>query len=299
MPARVVSSPTAVTRTRIAESVDTVPATTREPVVLATGRDSPVIIDSSSSAAPSTITPSAGTRPPGRTSTTSPSRRSPAEMRWISSPWTISASSGSRAANAASAPWAWPMAFISCQWPSNMMVTSAASSHQNSRSTHPSVEAIEAPHATVIAIAISSIIPGARSRTSTTAPAKRLAAVEEDERPQDRPDPGDVRQLVAEPPHHHLGGHDDRDGQGQAQPELVAERLRVVTGVLVVAGVRVVPGVLVVAGVRVVPGVLVVALAAIGASAVTSVVGHGGLLVGRVGRIGGLVFHGTLLGLTR
>ena len=41
-----------------------------------TGRDSPVIIDSSSSAAPSTIRPSAGTRAPERTSTTSPTRRS-------------------------------------------------------------------------------------------------------------------------------------------------------------------------------------------------------------------------------
>ena len=38
--------------------------------------DSPVIIDSSSSASPSTMAPSAGTRPPARTSTTSPTRRS-------------------------------------------------------------------------------------------------------------------------------------------------------------------------------------------------------------------------------
>ena len=72
MPARAVSSPTASTRTRIAESVDTVPATTRSPTSLATGFDSPVIIDSSSSAEPSTISPSAGTRAPERTSTTSP-----------------------------------------------------------------------------------------------------------------------------------------------------------------------------------------------------------------------------------
>ena len=80
MPARAVSSPTASTRTRIAESVDTVPATTRSPTSLATGFDSPVIIDSSSSADPSTISPSAGTRAPERTSTTSPTRRSSSAM---------------------------------------------------------------------------------------------------------------------------------------------------------------------------------------------------------------------------
>ena len=55
------------------------------------------------------------------------------------SPSTSSASSGSSSASAARAPCAWPIAFISCQWPSSMIVTSAASSHQNSRSS--SVEA--------------------------------------------------------------------------------------------------------------------------------------------------------------
>ncbi len=115
MPASAVSSPTASTRTRIAESVATVPATTRSPVVRATGRDSPVIIDSSSSAAPSTIRPSAGTRAPGRTSTTSPTRRSVTGTGSIPASVTRSASSGSSAASAASAPCAWPIAFISCQ----------------------------------------------------------------------------------------------------------------------------------------------------------------------------------------
>ena len=56
----------------MAESVATVPATTRSPTALRTGRDSPVIIDSSTSASPSTTTPSAGTGAPDRTSTTSP-----------------------------------------------------------------------------------------------------------------------------------------------------------------------------------------------------------------------------------
>ncbi len=72
MPANAVSSPTAVTRKRSDESVETVPATTVSPTDRATGRDSPVIIDSSSSAVPSTISPSTGTRPPERTSTVSP-----------------------------------------------------------------------------------------------------------------------------------------------------------------------------------------------------------------------------------
>ena len=53
------------------------------------------------------------------------------------SPSTSSASSGSSSASAASAPRAWPIAFISCQCPSSMIVTSSASSHQNSRSSQP------------------------------------------------------------------------------------------------------------------------------------------------------------------
>ena len=88
-------------------SVETVPATTRPPTDLATGRDSPVTMDSSSSAAPSTISPSAGTRAPDRTNTTSPARSS--SRRTVStapSPPIRSASSGSSAASAARASWA-------------------------------------------------------------------------------------------------------------------------------------------------------------------------------------------------
>ena len=76
MPASAVSSPTALTLTRRPESVATVPATTRSPTPRRTGTDSPVTIDSFMSAAPSMISPSAGTLPPGRTMTTSPTRRS-------------------------------------------------------------------------------------------------------------------------------------------------------------------------------------------------------------------------------
>ncbi len=54
-----------------------------------------------------------------------------------------SASSGSSSASAASAPRAWPMAFISCQWPSSMMVISAASPHQKPRSNRPKLVAAD------------------------------------------------------------------------------------------------------------------------------------------------------------
>ena len=101
--------------------------------------DSPVIIDSSSSAVPSTISPSAGTRPPGRTSTTSPTREL-GERR----PSTCDRRRSARPRRAAARParpgrpWAWPIARISSQWPSSMIVTSGASSHQKSMSIQPS-----------------------------------------------------------------------------------------------------------------------------------------------------------------
>ena len=85
---------------------------------------------------------------------------------------TRSASSGSSSASAASAPWAWPIAFISSQWPSSMMTTRSASSHQKSRSRLPTPRLVArlATNATVIASAISSIIPGWRARISATPP---------------------------------------------------------------------------------------------------------------------------------
>ena len=115
--------------------------------------------------------PSAGTRPPGRTSTTSPTaqlverhrsrcrrRRRPARPR--------------RAAarpGPARAPWAWPMARISSQWPSSMIVTRVASSNQRSTSIQPISVATDAPNATSRPIEISSIIPGWRARSSSHA----------------------------------------------------------------------------------------------------------------------------------
>jgi hypothetical protein len=54
-----------------------------------------------------------------------------------------------------------------------MIVTRAASSHQKSRSNRPTLVATEAAYATVIAMEISSIMPGARSRISRTAPTRK------------------------------------------------------------------------------------------------------------------------------
>lgn len=82
---------------------------------------------------------------------------------------------GSSSASAFSAPCACPSAFISCQCPSNMITTSAESSHQNSRSTSPSADAALARKATVIASEMSSIIPGARRRSSDQAPVRKTA----------------------------------------------------------------------------------------------------------------------------
>src|SRR5699024_5676894 len=99
MPARAVSPPTAFPRTRSPESVATVPATTCSPSVRLTVWDSPVIIDSSMLAVPWTTTPSAGTLPPGRMITTSPTPRSPGATVSVPSSTTRSASSGSSAAS--------------------------------------------------------------------------------------------------------------------------------------------------------------------------------------------------------
>ena len=129
MPANAVSSPTAVIRIRSAVSVDTVPATTWAPGPRLTGRDSPVTMDSSTSAVPSTISPSAGIRPPGRTITKSPTVSSEGETRTISSPSMRSASSGRRAASDSSADVVCASDRISNQWPRSMITMRSASSH--------------------------------------------------------------------------------------------------------------------------------------------------------------------------
>ncbi len=74
IPDRAVASPVAVTRTRSDPPAATAPAMTPSPTRLETGRDSPVIRDSSTSAAPSMTMPSAAIRAPGLTRITSSSR---------------------------------------------------------------------------------------------------------------------------------------------------------------------------------------------------------------------------------
>ena len=158
-----------------------------------------------------------------------PSRRSP-------SPSTRSASSGSSSASAASAPWAWPIAFISCQWPSSMIVTSAASSHQKSRSNQPEAGRHRGDERDRDGHRDQQHHPGLRGRgPRATAPAG--TATRRRRTPPCRapaPTQSTPREsIVPEPVHHHRAGDHDRDGQRQAQPELPPEHLRVVPGVLV------------------------------------------------------------------
>ncbi|MCY1529795.1 hypothetical protein D9M68_649600 [compost metagenome] len=132
MPASAVSSPIFVTLTVSDPLPLIVPATTEVFIVFLTDCDSPVSIDSLTSDSPFTTTPSAGICAPGRTSTRSSSLRSLTATFLVSPSVTSSASSGSNLASSLSAPWAFIIAAISNQCPSNIIVTSVASSHQKS-----------------------------------------------------------------------------------------------------------------------------------------------------------------------
>ena len=134
MPARAVSSPTAVTSTRRPESVATVPATTVSPSPRRTGRDSPVIIDSSMLAEPCG---SGRRRGPGRRAGPRPGHRAAGRSVRPARPRRRrrrSASSGSSAASESRAEVVWARDRISIQWPSSMITISSASSHQKSSS---------------------------------------------------------------------------------------------------------------------------------------------------------------------
>ena len=144
----------------------------RVAVGASTGRDSPVIIDSSKSALPSTIMPSAGIRAPDRTSTMSPTARSATAT--VSVPSSVDPlglvrqqrrQGVERAPGRAERPHLDP---VSQQHDDQQ----GASSHQKSRSPHPIVVANEDTYATVMAMEISSIIPGCRLRTSVTPPTR-------------------------------------------------------------------------------------------------------------------------------
>ena len=122
----------------MAESVATVPAVTRSPSIL---RDRARLAGEHrlvDSALPSTTWPSAGMRAPGRTENdVALLELGDGDGLDPTVSVTRSASSGSSSASAARALLAWPIAFISCQWPSSMIAISAASSHQKSRSKAP------------------------------------------------------------------------------------------------------------------------------------------------------------------
>ena len=128
-------------------------------------------------AEPCTIRPSAGTRPPGRTTTTSPTCSSAGATVTVVSPSTFSASSGRSAARESRAEVVWARDRISIQCPRSMMTTSSASSHQKSNSwcNSPRLAPQDARNATVIARAMRSIMPGLRARSSLTAPVRNGA----------------------------------------------------------------------------------------------------------------------------
>ena len=285
IPESAVSSPTAATRTRRLPPAATVPATTFAPASFVTACDSPVIIDSSTSADPSATTPSAGTRVPGRTRTTSPTASDARGTVSVPSAVTRSAVSGSSAASAASAPRAWAIERISSQWPRSMIVISDESSHQISTSNRPRVPAQLVTKATKIARLIRVIIAGWRSASSPA-----LRAGTRGRRRGTRRCPGPAGSAhcpgtrgrcsrasarVGAPDH-------DRDRERQAQPELVAEHRDRVAGMAVVAAVVHPGGSAVPAGGPIILVVAVVAVGRPGRVAVTGAVlapGLSGLVV--------------------
>ena len=187
-------------------------------------------IDSFMSAAPSTISPSAGTLPPGRTITTSPTRSSDGATVTDSPPSTRSASSGSSAASESSAERGLGQ---------RPHLDPVAEQHDDDeqRQLPPEVELVVAarprlaPHdemnATVMARPISSIIPGLRERISLIAPVKNG-------RPPQKyitvPSTGDTHRApgksgigVAEDHREHAGQRDRRYRENQHDPEQPAE----------------------------------------------------------------------------
>ena len=258
MPASAVSSPTAVTSTRRPESVATVPATTGSPGPRRTGRDSPVIIDSSTSAVPSTTWPSAGTRPPGRTTTTSPTPQvGRATGHDVRRRPTRSASSGSSAASESSADVVCASERISIQWPSSMITIRSASSHQKSSCV---VEQAEA-RAQRRDERDRDREPDEQHHAGLARPQLATAPVRNGRPPQTYmtvPSTGEIhatpgrRAGVAEDRREHARKRDDRDREDEHDPEQPAE----LADVVAVAAVAAVLGVGVVSGVRVVCGLI-------------------------------------------
>lgn len=116
--------PTLVARTRTVPVVFTEAPMTGDPGVLATGRLSPVTMDSSISDSPDSTMPSTGTLPPGRIRSRSPTWTSAVgiSVSWLSRMTTaIGGASSSRVLIASLAP---PRARISNQCPSRTKAVS-------------------------------------------------------------------------------------------------------------------------------------------------------------------------------
>ncbi len=126
MRASVVSAPMAETRKAKAPAPFTAPPVTLAPSPFSTGTGSPVSIDSSMKLPPSTISPSAGMRSPGRTSTMSPRRRAESGISRAFAPRRTRAVSGRRAKSRRIASEARPFARASIQRPARMRVTISA-----------------------------------------------------------------------------------------------------------------------------------------------------------------------------
>ena len=204
-------------------------------------RDSPVIIDSSNAAAPSSIDPSAGTRPPGAPRRGRPgpefARRGP---RCTTAPSTVRPrrATGRRGRRGRWRPD--PNAFISCQCPSSITSISSTSSHQNSRSSHASLggeagherhrdrERDQQHHAR---------LPIAEShhatRAGTASRRRRTPPFPNSERDPLRPRARRGREAEQVLQHRRPDQH--RHGEQEAQPEPVAEHRDAVARVLIVA----------------------------------------------------------------
>ena len=151
--ASTVCPPTALRRTSTRPSPLMLPACTRAPTVLGTGKDSPVNMDSSACVLPSETSPSAAKRSPALTTTVSPTSSS--ETGTSTSPsgpiqW---ARAGRKACRARMAEVVWRLARASSHLPSRTkvitsaepskyrctMAPGAALSHSHTDSAHPAV----------------------------------------------------------------------------------------------------------------------------------------------------------------
>ena len=173
------------------------------------GRDSPVSIDSSSSADPSVITPSAGTRPPGRTSTRSPTARSPTATVSTRSPTTRSAWSGrERAASASRSPGGLAEGAHLQPVAEQHDHDEQGQLHQNSRSNRPRGRRRRWPRTRPGWPARSAAsCPAASTAPRTGRPGRRPAAVQEHHRAQHQRHPSrprELRQGEPQPLLHHL-----------------------------------------------------------------------------------------------